>query len=286
MDGILNVLKPPGMTSHDVVAFVRRTYGMKRVGHAGTLDPAAAGVLPVFLGKATRLIEYSMDCDKEYRAEITFGTATDTGDMTGTVILHTEADFPSASSIRSCLQSFIGEQEQIPPMYSALKVNGQKLYDLARQGIKITRAPRAITIHHMEWITQNKARSCITIDVTCSKGTYIRALSRDIGKKLHMPAVLSFLLRTRVGNFTLPEAMTLEEIEQNHPLLPLDAALGNYPAIRVNATQAIALQHGQYLPMECQADGIVRVYNDDGLLLAMARAEAKAGGIRPLKVLI
>ena len=146
MDGILNLLKPPGMTSHDAVSFVRRTYGLKRVGHAGTLDPAAAGVLPIFLGKATRLLEYTLDSSKAYRAEITFGFATDTGDDTGKIINTGSAILPDKSVVEDILKSFIGVNFQVPPMYSAVKIGGKKLYELARAGIEATPAPREITI--------------------------------------------------------------------------------------------------------------------------------------------
>jgi tRNA pseudouridine55 synthase len=197
--GIINVLKPPGMTSHDVVAFIRRLYGEKRVGHAGTLDPAAAGVLPIFIGRATRLLEYSADGEKSYRAEISWGYETDTGDDTGKIIFSAPCVVPDFDQLNEILHSFVGTSEQIPPMYSAVKIGGKKLYELARQGIAIDRPARTIEIRSiaLKKLTDKKA----IFDVTCSKGTYIRALCTDIGRKAGCPAVMSFLVRTRVGLF-------------------------------------------------------------------------------------
>lgn len=179
--GLINVLKPPGMTSHDVVSFIRRTYHLKRVGHAGTLDPAASGVLPVALGSATRLLEYMTDTDKSYRVELTIGYETDTGDDTGAILNNAVCVMPVKTEIEKVLSSFIGTIEQIPPMYSAIKIQGKKLYELARAGITVERQPRIITIHNITLLHIDDTR--ILFDVTCSKGTYIRSLCSDIGKK-------------------------------------------------------------------------------------------------------
>ncbi len=273
MAGVINVLKPPGMTSHDVVSFIRRTYGIKRVGHAGTLDPAAAGVLPVFLGAATRLIEYVTDCDKSYRVELTFGYATDTGDDTGTVIAQAPCPALPAERLAAVLRSFLGDSEQIPPMYSAIKVNGKKLYDLARSGVTIERQPRKITITDIQLLTAKD--NTLLFDVACSKGTYIRSLCMDIGEKVGCPAVMSFLVRTRVGQFSLQEALTVEEIGQDkeRALQPVDSALQHMPLLRLTAAQAQAFRYGQSIACTSSETLPMRIYNEQGLLIGIGQGK-------------
>ncbi|SHI69230.1 tRNA pseudouridine(55) synthase TruB [Propionispora hippei] len=271
--GVINVLKPPGMTSHDVVSFIRRTYGLKRVGHAGTLDPAAAGVLPVFLGAATRLIEYVTDCDKSYRVELTFGYATDTGDDTGTVIAQAPCPALPVERLTAVLRSFLGDSEQIPPMYSAIKVNGKKLYDLARSGVTIERQPRKITITDIQLLTVKD--NTLLFDVVCSKGTYIRSLCMDIGEKVGCPAVMSFLVRTRVGQFPLQEALTVEEIGQDkeRALQPVDSSLGHMPELRLTAAQAQAFLYGQSIACASSETLPLRIYNEQGLLIGIGQSK-------------
>lgn len=273
MAGVINVLKPPGMTSHDVVSFIRRTYGIKRVGHAGTLDPAAVGVLPVFLGAGTRLIEYVTDCDKSYRVELTFGYATDTGDDTGTVIAQAPSPALSAERLAALLRSFLGDSEQIPPMYSAIKVNGKKLYDLARSGVTVERQPRKITITDIQLLTAKD--NTLLFDVVCSKGTYIRSLCMDIGEKVGCPAVMSFLVRTRVGQFSLQEALTVEEIGQDkeRALQPVDSALQHMPLLRLTAAQAQAFRYGQSLVCASSETLPMRIYNEQGLLIGIGQGK-------------
>ncbi len=273
MAGVINVLKPPGMTSHDVVSFIRRTYGIKRVGHAGTLDPAAAGVLPVFLGAATRLIEYVTDCDKSYRVELTFGYATDTGDDTGTVIAQAPCPALPAERLAAVLRSFLGDSEQIPPMYSAIKVNGKKLYDLARSGVTIERQPRKITITDIQLLTAKD--NTLLFDVACSKGTYIRSLCMDIGEKVGCPAVMSFLVRTRVGQFSLQEALSVEEIGQDkeRALQPVDSALQHMPLLRLTAAQAQAFRYGQSIACTSSETLPMRIYNEQGLLIGIGQGK-------------
>lgn len=273
MAGVINVLKPPGMTSHDVVSFIRRTYGIKRVGHAGTLDPAAAGVLPVFLGAATRLIEYVTDCDKSYRVELTFGYATDTGDDTGTVIAQAACPALPAERLAAVLRSFLGDSEQIPPMYSAIKVNGKKLYDLARSGVTVERQPRKITITDIQLLTAKD--NTLLFDVVCSKGTYIRSLCMDIGEKVGCPAVMSFLVRTRVGQFSLQEALTVEEVGQDkeRALQPVDSALQHMPLLRLTAAQAQAFRYGQSIACVSSETLPMRIYNEQGLLIGIGQGK-------------
>lgn len=268
-NGVINVLKPTGMTSHDVVSFVRRTYGLKKVGHAGTLDPAAAGVLPVFLGKSTRMIEYAVECDKSYRVELTFGYATDTGDDMGTVIAEAPVPAFSEEQLRTVLTSFLGESQQLPPMYSAIKINGKKLYELARAGITVERQPRTITISAITLLKVADKR--LLFDVTCSKGTYIRSLCIDIGAKLDCPAVMSFLIRTRVGAMTLAAAHTLEEIaaDKDVALQPVDTILSHLPQIVLTEQEATAFQHGRAVRRAAVPSTCSRIYSTEGRLLGI-----------------
>ncbi len=214
MDGIINVLKPVGMTSTDVVRWVLRKTSAEKAGHIGTLDPGAAGVLPICVGKATRLAEYHSDQGKTYRAEITFGISTDTQDAFGGEISRTMPNI-SEQDIRNVLSGFTGKIEQIPPMYSAVKKNGKPLYAYARKGVDVTRETRVVTINQLnilEWYNETFPKALLEID--CSKGTYIRTLCHDIGAELGCGAHMSFLLRLKAGKFTLAHSYTLEEIEE------------------------------------------------------------------------
>jgi tRNA pseudouridine55 synthase len=214
VDGIINVLKPVGMTSADVVRWVRRWTKAEKAGHIGTLDPGAAGVLPICLGKATRLAEYHTEEGKTYRAEITLGITTDTQDAFGREVARMLPDV-SRSDFLGALAKFIGEIEQVPPMYSALKKNGKPLYAYARQGIDLAREKRKVVINRLDMIAwQDEPYPKALIDIDCSKGTYIRTLCQDIGTELGCGAHMSFLLRLRAGRFSLEEALTLEEIER------------------------------------------------------------------------
>ncbi len=213
MDGIINVYKEAGFTSHDVVAKLRGILKQKKIGHTGTLDPEATGVLPVCCGKATKVCELLTDKDKSYRAVCRLGVETDTQDMTGTVLNECDTDMITEEQLRECINSFVGQTEQIPPMYSALKVNGKKLYELAREGKIVERKPRKITISEIDIVDINLEEKTFTMDVTCSKGTYIRTLCHDIGKKLGVCAAMEKLVRTRVSVFKIEEALTLNDIE-------------------------------------------------------------------------
>ena len=211
MDGFINVLKPPGMSSHDVVGRVRRILMTKKVGHAGTLDPGAAGVLPVAVGRATRLIEYLEATDKSYRAEVLFGLRTDTDDDTGTVLETCSPAGFTADAIEAALERFRGTIEQRPPLVSAIKVDGERGYDLARKGSTMELPAREVTIHALRFVARRE--NVLLLDVHCSKGTYIRSLCRDLGEALGAPATMGFLLRTRVGAFSIDAAYALEELE-------------------------------------------------------------------------
>ncbi|MDF2501040.1 MAG: tRNA pseudouridine synthase [Anaerosporomusa subterranea] len=267
--GVINLLKPPGMTSHDAVSFIRRTYGQKQVGHAGTLDPAAAGVLPIFLGKATRLVEYLTDDDKQYRAELRFGQETDSGDYTGSVT-RTSDSIPSPEVVCHVLNSFLGQSQQIPPMYSAIKVGGRKLYELARQGIVLERKARSITIHSIS-LLQMKDQNAL-FDVSCTKGTYIRSLCSDIGVRCGSAATMTFLLRTGVGCFSLQNAVSLEEIAHapEQVVLPADSALIRMPSITLSHADTTKFLTGQktYLH-EAAMQPKFKVYSSDNTFIGI-----------------
>lgn len=215
MNGVLNVFKPPGMTSHDIVELARRLGIAKKVGHTGTLDPGAVGVLPLCLGKATKIARFIQEQRKSYRAEITFGIVTDTQDLFGNILNRKDASGLAEDLVIETLKIFAGEIEQVPPMTSAIKKNGKKLYELAREGKVVVRAPRNITIYSIKFVRGwgwGSEHPGALIDVVCSKGTYIRTLCADIGRLTGYGAVMSFLLRTSVGNFTLENAWTVEEL--------------------------------------------------------------------------
>ncbi len=282
-NGFINVLKPPGMTSHDVVSFIRRTYGLKRVGHAGTLDPAAAGVLPVALGQATRLIEYTAGADKSYRAELTLGYATDTGDDTGQIIARSTVEMPPPQELDTALQSFVGTIEQLPPMYSAVKIAGKKLYELARAGVTVERQPRQVCIHALSLIAITA--NTLLFDVTCSKGTYIRTLCMDIGQKLGAPAMMSFLLRTRAGCFRLADSFTMEEIaaQPEGALLAPDAALQHLNPLFLSDSAAQSFRFGQSFAYAGEDQPILRIYDNHHLFIGIGQLSSNV--LSPVKVL-
>lgn len=285
-DGVLNVLKPTGMTSHDVISFVRRTLGMRRVGHAGTLDPDAAGVLPVFCGLATRFIEYFDGHDKTYRFWLTFGEQTDTGDDSGRVIATSPVRALSAPVIEQTLAALTGPQEQVPPMYSAVHHQGQRLYELARAGQVVERAPRSIVIRRLQLLQQEPDR--ILLEAECSKGTYIRTLAETIAEHLGMAGTVTFLLRTAAGPFELNKAHTLEDIKaQGAALLePVDQHMPFIEAVRLPAPAVADFAIGRtvVLPMAQRPTGtIVRAYDEQAHFLGMGRWQEN--GLRPAKVL-
>lgn len=252
MDGVLNLLKPPGMTSHDVVGYVRRLAGQKAVGHTGTLDPGAAGVLPVVLGKATKLAEYIAAGDKAYRAEITFGVATDTLDAEGSETERRSCPDLQAARVAAALPALTGPIMQVPPMVSAIKIGGRKLYELARQGEEIEREARPVTIHRFELLAYWPGEfPRALVDVACSKGTYIRSLCVDLGVVLGVPAHMSFLVRTASGRFSLAEALTLEEVAEAaragrlaDRVLPIREAAAGMPSLTVSGEALGRLAHG------------------------------------------
>lgn len=243
MEGIINVLKPPGMTSSNAVADIRHIFNMKRVGHTGTLDPGAAGVLPICLGRATRLFDYLVDKEKEYYAEIAFGCATDTQDSYGAVTARGGGTV-SMEQLSAVLPAFVGEIEQIAPMYSAVCVDGKRLYQLAREGAETVRKTRRVTIHALESVTQT-AENRFLLRVQCSKGTYVRTLCNDIGAALDVPAHLSFLLRSRSGAFGVEQAYSIAELAElkeagalAQALISVEDALMHLPEARLEGLSA------------------------------------------------
>jgi tRNA pseudouridine55 synthase len=265
MHGVLNFLKPPGMTSHDAVAFVRRIAGTKRVGHTGTLDPAAAGVLPICIGQATRLVEYLQEGTKEYIAEVTFGYETDTLDAMGETVSVGDASGVTQESLRAALAPYRDTIQQTPPLYSAIKQGGKKLYELARAGIEeseIEIASREVTISQLR-VTRFVAGEASTqqtramLHIECSGGTYIRSLVRDIGRSLDCGATMTFLVRTRNGFFSIDDAHTAEAISSNHraAMLPITDALSLCATTTViDSTAAHCLSQGRQVEATTKRD--------------------------------
>ena len=254
MDGIINVYKEKGFTSHDVVAKLRGILHQKKIGHTGTLDPEAEGVLPVCLGKATKVCDLLTNKDKTYRAVCQLGVSTDTRDMTGEILQTADCSGVTREALQEVLCGFTGNQLQVPPMYSALKVNGKKLYELAREGKTVERKARSITIYALELVDFVPEEGTFTIDVTCSKGTYIRTLCNDIGEKLGCFGAMKSLLRTRVGVFELEKAFTLAQIEQfmaenvvEAHIVQVDALFAGYPAYQIRDEFAAKLANGNPL---------------------------------------
>jgi len=290
MNGILNVLKPAGMSSHNIVAFVRRRLNIKKVGHTGTLDPYAAGVLPICIGKATKVSNYLLNDRKAYRAELDLSFSTDTQDAYGEIINRT-TEFPDEVQIEEAIKSFIGNIQQVPPMYSALKVNGKKLYDLAREGITIERKARDIVIYNIDIISIKNNK--IMMDVECSKGTYIRTLCFDIANKLGCHGHMSFLLRTKTGKFEISTALTLEEIEsleiKNIPLMKIEDLLDTYPKLVINDSYYSQLTNGVKIPMSNVLESEIeyKIYCDNKFLgIGSVHEKAKQYYLKMDKMLV
>lgn len=273
-NGIIIIDKPAGWTSMDVCAKLRGILHEKRVGHAGTLDPMATGVLPVFVGQATKAVSFAENGRKVYEAVLLLGRVTDTQDTTGET-LEEHAVTVTADDMRAALPRFLGEIEQIPPMYSAIKVNGQKLYDLARQGKEVARKPRRITIYDLA-LTEELGNGQYALRVECSKGTYIRTLCHDLGQALGCGGCMAALRRTEASGFCIGEAVTLEDAAREGEALlrPLDSLFRAYPAFTIpNATLEKKCLCGNPLRVSL-ADGIYRVYGCDGTFLALSEARA------------
>ena len=306
VNGVINIYKIKGFTSHDVVAKLRGIMRQKKIGHTGTLDPDATGVLPVCLGSATKLCDMLTDKEKEYIAKVQLGVTTDTQDMTGTVLSEKEVNV-TESQVCEVIQSFVGYYEQIPPMYSALKVNGKKLYELAREGKEIERKARPVTIHYIEILEMSLPQ--ITIKVGCSKGTYIRTLCHDLGEKLGCGAAMAALERTRSGQFSLETAITLAELEEKLKsseedrekmvqslVIPVDSMFSEYQELRVLPQWERLIQNGnsfeekdlrkEFLQMDRADKSQYRVYIGENTFMGVYEYRKNEKKFYPVKMFI
>lgn len=290
MHGVLNINKPSGPTSHDIVAFVRRTARIKRVGHAGTLDPLASGVLLVCIGQATRVVEYLVDWPKSYRATAVFGVGTDTEDSTGAVIAETDASGVTRQGLESVLPRFVGKLMQVPPMVSAVHHEGKRLYELARAGKVVEREAREVEVYAIRLIDFVAGdRPVAVLDIDCSKGTYVRTLCADIGRALGTGGHMSALVRTAVGRFHVEDALVPEDVESleaedrlREAMHPMDEVLSDMPSAEVNQQQADKVAHGTEVPA-VQIAGLpavgspIRLHGPDGRLLGIGIVRVRDG---------
>ncbi|MDI3509035.1 MAG: tRNA pseudouridine55 synthase [Clostridiales bacterium] len=300
MDGIINMYKPAGMTSNDVVMTLRRRLKPLKVGHAGTLDPDASGVLPICLGKATRVAQYIVDGEKVYIAEMILGIVTDTQDASGQVIEQRSINV-DVNDIYDAVYSFKGKQQQVPPMYSAIKHDGVPLYKLARRGQSIVRTPRDIEIYDIS-ILDIQFPDRVLFKVRCSKGTYIRTLCHDIGQKLGCGAHMSYLLRTQVANFYIKDSVDLDMVEQMYQqgtlgdiITPIDKALAAFDSIYVNREgyertlngSSLYKMHVEHVPQDLSMGDIVKIYyNDEFLALGRLSEQDTGKCIKPVRVFV
>ena len=288
MSGVLPVEKGAGVTSFQVVAHLRRVLRAAKVGHGGTLDPDATGVLPILLGEGTKLTPYLVDMDKEYVATIRLGVSTETQDLSGAVVATHPVPALDSGLVAHAVRPFVGPIRQVPPMYSALHHQGRRLYELAREGRTVDREPREVVVHAIEVLSL--ALPDVVLRVRCGKGTYIRTLAADLGKALGCGGALATLVRTRVGPFALEDSVRWPDVRdarQGSPLrgrvLPLDSALGSFPPLRFDARQARAFVHGQPVDAPAAPTGRARVYGPDAELLGIGMVQGHL--VRPERLL-
>lgn len=296
MDGILNINKPALRTSFSIVAQVKRLTGERHAGHAGTLDPAATGVLPVCLGQGTRITEFLMDASKTYRAQIELGVTTDTYDATGKVTYKGDPSGVTRGQVETALATFCGSIQQLPPMYSAVKHHGEPLYKLARAGITVERKSRLATIHRLEMIGWQPPE--VTIEVECGKGTYIRSLAHDLGQMLGCGASLKSLVRLKCGIFDIKDAISVSQLEDTcrcgywqQFVYPIDSVLSHLAAVVVSEDTSRAIRNGcpidyPELPFSTHPSNYCRVYTRDGGFLAVMRFNAEEKKWQPAKVFL
>jgi tRNA pseudouridine55 synthase len=286
--GILVVDKMPGVTSFQVVAHLKRVLREPTIGHGGTLDPGAAGVLPILIGEATKLMPYLMEQDKEYRAAIRLGITTDTQDLTGDVRATTAVPSLSRETIEQAARTLVGAIRQVPPMYSAVHYQGRRLYELARAGIEVERQAREVVVH--EIIIEEMALPTIVIRVRCGKGTYIRTLAADLGAALGVGGAVGDLVRLRVGPFTQAQSVPSVAVAEAPALalwrrvLPSDTAMAAYPAIYLGGEATRAVLHGQAVPTDAPGSGVVRLYGDAGAFVGVGRLLGN-GRVKPERIL-
>jgi tRNA pseudouridine55 synthase len=291
--GILVVDKGRGATSFDVVAVVRRHLGVRRIGHAGTLDPEATGVLPILVGEATKLTPYLVDQDKEYVATLRFGVTTDTHDVSGRVLSQTPVDELDPARLEDACRAFVGQIRQVPPMYSAVHHQGRRLYELAREGIEVERAAREVVIRSIAIEKIEGPRA--TLRIVCGKGTYVRVLAADLGAALGCGGAVESLVRWRVGPFDLRDAVSWNELcseARNRDLWsrvrPVETALAGWPSVRLDGPGVAAFGHGQavdVIPAAAAAEGYVRVHDADGPMLGVGELMAGGSKVRPVRIL-
>lgn len=287
--GILVVAKPAGMTSFDVVAVVRRRLGVRRVGHGGTLDPGALGVLPILVGEATKLTPYLVDQDKEYVATVRFGVTTDTHDLAGRTLATAPVPPLTRDDLERAARVFVGRIRQVPPMFSALHHEGRRLYELARRGVEVERAPREVVVTSIA--VEDVARTSATLRIVCGKGTYVRVLAADLGAALGCGGAVEHLVRSRVGPFELDAAVDWEEVTSGSAerlwerVLPLESALAGWAVVRLDGRAVEAFLHGQApdLAPGAAGRGPVRVHDAAGALLGVG--EVVAGRVKPVRIL-
>ncbi len=289
VSGVLVVDKPVGLTSHDVVQIIRRGTGIRRAGHTGTLDPRASGVLVILIGPAVRLSEYVSASDKRYQATIRLGSATDTYDSEGRVVSSASVDGITEDHFKKVLESFIGEIEQVPPPFSAVKVKGRKAYEMAREGEEVDLKPRKIKVYSLEILEW--APPEVVIDVYCSSGTYVRSLANDLGQALGTGAHLVGLRRTKSGRFTLRDAVPLRRLKEAFDagdwykyLIPAADALGDWPMLELDADQVELIRHGHRIPAEPGSKGWVRGVTQQGDLVALLEHDDETNEWQPRKV--
>ena len=279
MDGFINLHKPAGMTSHDAVNRVRKIFSTRKVGHAGTLDPAASGVLPVAINRATKFLEYLMAHDKTYRAEILFGTATDSGDLDGEIISRAENfSMPTLDELNAASKFFVGEIEQTPPKFSAIKIHGRKACDMARKNLSFEMPSRRVKIFRLEIL--DVTDSTATIEVDCSAGTYIRALAVDFGARLNLPATLKNLIRLRVGDFALKNSVTFDELDAEK-ILPIETCLNRLPTFELPEKRIRAFLNGLPTTVNFADEKLLRV-TADGKFLGVGKISG--GELRSAKI--
>ncbi len=288
--GILVVDKTAGVTSFDAVARARSRLGVRRIGHAGTLDPPATGVLPLLIGEATKLTPYLMDQDKEYVATIRFGVTTDTHDLSGRVLSETPVSGLTRERLEAACRGFVGRIAQVPPMYSAVHHEGRRLYELAREGVEVERTPRDVVVSAID--VERLEETSATLRIVCGKGTYVRVLAAELGSALGWGGAVDRLVRTRVGRFALADALAWRDLEEAPAaelwarVLPPDAALAHLPAARLDAGGARRFVHGQPadLVAPLAAGTLARVYDTAGALLGVGEAAATGRSVRPVRM--
>lgn len=298
LDGVIAIWKPAGWTSHDVVAKVRGMLRVRRIGHTGTLDPAVTGVLPLCIGRSTRFVEYLQEMPKTYEATLRFGMATDTEDLSGVVTEEKDASFLTETMIRDAALSFLGDIDQVPPMVSAVKINGKRLYELARQGLTVERPSRRVSIYEIDIlkISGVGVKPELTFSVKCSKGTYIRTLCVDIGRKLEVPAVMSELVRTESAGLRKEHCVTIEEIPEllkqgglGEKLFVSDTLLINIPSTvavhpeSLHVLQGKAVEASKLQP-PANREGLWKLYRSDGVFLGLFSVDENGETVRPVKV--